>query len=407
MTGLAVALVVVGALLAVNLLTAVAVRVTGARRARRDAEVESQLRTAVAELSIGSRDNLPPPGSRHERRLLERAMLEAAAELSGDAHERLAEQFGALGLAEAARRDLRSRRAMRRVEAAEALGEMRVRESTGALVAGLEDRDPLVRFACAGALTRIGAEGVLLPIIVALASDRHGATTGEVVETLLDYGRPAIAELLGLLATERDPERRRVIAVALGELRAVDAVPELVKCLHEDDDELAARAAHALGKIGDPRSAADLAALVTGARSWIVRAAACGACGQMAAPEAPPALASALADESWHVRNAAATALVGLEDRGLAAASARLDRLDDDGVLHLWSALEVTGRSGATIARAAGGNRAADRLVRSALAAGARARLEELAASGGGPGGYARDLLGASSDVPAPAGGPR
>jgi HEAT repeat protein len=407
MTGLAVALVVVGALLTVNLLTAVAVRVTGARRARRDADVEPRVRAAVAELSIGTRDSLPPPGSRHERRLLERAMLESAAELSGDAHDRLAEQFAALGLADAARRDLRSRRAMRRVEAAEALGEMRVRDSAEALLAGLEDRDPLVRFACAGALTRIGAEDVLLPIITALTSDRHGATTGEVVETLLDYGRPAIAELLGLLAEEGDPEQRRVIAIALGELRAVDAVPELVRLLHDGDDELAARAAHALGKIGDPRSAADLAALVTGARSWIVRTAACGACGQMAAPEAPPALARALGDESWHVRNAAATALVSLEDRGLAAACARLGQLDDRAVLHLWSALEIAGHTGMTIARAAGGDRDADRLVRAALTAGARARLEELAESGGRPGCYARELLGASSDVPAPAGGPR
>jgi HEAT repeat protein len=405
MTGLAVALVVVGALLAVNLMTAVAVRVTGTWRGRRDEEAESRLRAAVTELSIGTRDSLPPPRSRHERVLLERTMLEAAAELSGDAHERLAEQFDALGLAAAARRDLRSRRVMRRVQAAEALGEMRVRESTDALLAGLEDRDRLVRFACAGALTRIGAEGVLGPIIAALTSGRDGATTGEVVETLLDYGRPAIAELLGLLAEVPEPERRRVIAIALGELRAVEAVPELVHCLHDGDEELAARAAHALGKIGDPRSAVDLAALVTGARSWIVRAAACSACGQMAAPEAPPALARALADESWHVRNAAATALVSLEDRGLAAASARLDELDDDAVLHLWSALEVAARSGATITSAADGNRDADRLVRAALAAGARARLEELAESHGHPGAYARELLGATTGVPAPAGG--
>jgi HEAT repeat protein len=407
MTGLAVALVVVGALLLVNLLAAVAVRVTGGRRARRDAEAGPRLREAVAELSIGTRDTLPEPRSRHERRLLERAMLETAAEISGDAHERLAAEFGALGLAAAARHDLRSRRTMRRVEAAEALGEMRVPESTGELLAGLEDRDSLVRFACARALTRIGAEDALGPIIAALTSDRHGATTGEVVETLLDYGRPAIAELLRLLAEEHDPEVQRVIVIALGELRAVDAVPQLVRLLRDDDDELSARSAHALGKIGDPRSAGDLAALVTGAPSWIVRTAACGACGQIAAAEAPPALATALGDESWHVRNAAAVALVSLEDRGVAAACSLLDELDDDAVLHLWSALEVAARSGETIARAAGGNRDADRLVRAALSAGARARLEELAESSGRPAEYARELLGTSAAVPAPAGGRR
>jgi HEAT repeat protein len=197
-----------------------------------------------------------------------------------------------------------------------------------------------------------------------------------------------------------------VIVIALGELRAIDAVPQLVRLLHDDDDELAARTAHALGKIGDPRSAGDLAALVTGASSWIVRTAACGACGQMAAAEAPPALASALGDESWHVRNAAAVALVSLEDRGVAAACSLLDELDQGAVLHLWSALEVAGRSGETIARAAGGNRDADRLVRAALSAGARARLEELAESSGHPAVYARELLGTSAAVPAPAGGP-
>jgi HEAT repeat protein len=407
MSALAVALVVVGALLIVNILTAVGVRATGAWRNRREAQLEPALHAAVAELSIEARDELPRPRSSEERRLLERAILDAATEVSGAAHERLAAEFAALGFARDAIRDLRSRRTMRRVHAAEALGEMRVREGADALLAGLEDREPLVRFACAGALTRIGAEGALRPIIAALTSDRHGTTTGEVVETLLDYGRPAIVELVGLLESEPDPELRRVMAIALGELRALDAVPELIRCLHGDDDELAARAAHALGKIGDPRSAGDLAALVTGARAWIVRTAACGACGEMAAPEAPPALAQALGDENWHVRNAAATALVRLEDPGLAAVCARLDGLGDVAVLHLWSALEVTGRSAPAIGRAAVGHRDSDRLVRAALAAGARARLEEVADIAGPAGDYARELLDATSPVREPAGGGR
>jgi HEAT repeat protein len=393
MSGLAVAFTAVGCLLLLNLLTAVGVRAAGNRRARRARRLEPEIRRAVSDFSMELREDLPQPRSRHERRLLEEALLETATEVSGTAHERLAESFVALGFADRAVADLRSRFAMRRVHAAEALGQMRVREAAGALRAGLRDRDPLVRFACANALTRVGAHGVLRPIIAALTSDRHGSTTGEVVETLLDYGRPAAAELIELLAAERDPEVSLVMVVALGELRSVDAVPELVRCLRDPDPELAARAAHALGKVGDPRSAAELAAQATGAEAWEVRAAACGACGHVAAPETPRALALALDDPSWHVRSAAARALVRLEDRGLAAVRVRLAALGRTGLLQLWGAFELADRSAAAIEAAAAGDRDADALVRATLAAGARARLEEVAERDDAAGRYARELL--------------
>ena len=74
-------------------------------------------------------------------------------------------------------------------------------------------------------------------------------------EVLLDSGPDSVNELRTLLGDPRHPQRRRLIVVVLGELRAFDAVPELTAALRDRDDELCARACHALGKIGDPESA--------------------------------------------------------------------------------------------------------------------------------------------------------
>ena len=127
-------------------------------------------------------------------------------------------------------------------------------------------------------------------------------------EVLLDSGPDSVNELRTLLGDPRHPQRRRLIVVVLGELRAFEAVPELTAALRDADDELCARACHALGKIGDPESAEPLAAVaMDGARPWFVRTAAAGACGQIGDPRTAGTLVEALDSEEWYPRNAAAT----------------------------------------------------------------------------------------------------
>jgi HEAT repeat protein len=393
---LSIALVSVGGLVLLNLAAAVLTRVLLSYRRVREssARMRMRMREGVAMFAVEATDDLPRALTTFERGLLRETMLETAHELAGGAFDRLAARFAEAGFIAEAERALRSRVLLRRVRAAEIIGELGGSDSLPALRKGLQDREPLVRFACAHAVTRIGAEGLLGEVLVALAEDEGHFSQGALAEVLLDSGPDAVTELRTLLGEPRHPRRRRLIVVVLGELRAFDAVPELTAALHHADDELCARACHALGKIGDPDSAEPLAAVaMDGARPWFVRTAAAGACGQIGDPSTAGALVDALDSEEWYPRNAAATALVRLGDAGLAAVCSRVAALEPESIAHYWGLLDAAGRTGEVIDRAARGERRVRRFVAAAAHAGATARLEELAGADTETGRYAAMVL--------------
>ncbi len=403
---LTVSLLVIAILVLLNLGTATVARVLLTYRRLREtqARMRMRMREGVATFAVEITDELPRALTTFERRLLRETMLETAHELSGSAFDRLAASFAERGFIGEAERSLRSRFLLHRVRGAEIIGELGGLESVPALRKGLRDREPLVRFACAHALTRVGAEGLLDEIIGALAEGDDMFGQGAMAEVLLDSGPNAVAELRTLLGDPRHPPRRRLIVVVLGELRAFDAVPELTAALSDRDDELCARACHALGKIGDPDSALRLAAVAMhGGRPWFVRTAAAGACGQIGDPRTAGTLVEALDSEEWYPRNAAAAALVRLEDAGVAAVCSRVSSLEPESVAHYWGLLDAAGRTEEIIARAARGERRVRRFVSAAARAGATARLEELAQLGGETGRYAAMVLG----PPVPAARPR
>jgi HEAT repeat protein len=65
-------------------------------------------------------------------------------------------------------------------------------------------------------------------------------------------GRQAIGPLLQLIQPENEVFYRKHATYFLGELRAASAVPDLLKMLNDEDEDLREYAATALGKIGDP-----------------------------------------------------------------------------------------------------------------------------------------------------------
>jgi HEAT repeats len=396
MSPLTIALIGVGGLVLLNLATAVTMRLLLAYRRLRERSVRTRMRMreGVAAFAVEVTDDLPRAFTTFERRLLRETLLETAHELSGAARDRLAASFAERGFIAEAERSLHSRRVLHRVRGAETIGELGGLESVPALRKRLRDRDPLVRFACAHALTRVGAEGLLDEVLAALSEGETVFSQGALAEVLLDSGPDSVSELRTLLGDPRHPPRRRLIVVVLGELRAFDAVPELVAALGDPDVELCARACHALGKIGDPESAAPLAAVaMDGSRPWFVRTAAAGACGQIGDPRTADTLVDVLDSEEWYPRNAAATSLVQLGDAGLAAVCSRVDSLEPESVAHYWGMLDAAGGTEATIDRAAGGERRVRRFVTAAARAGATARLEELAARDTPAGRYAIGVL--------------
>ena len=403
---LTIALLGIGCLVLLNLAAAVTVRMLLTfRRVRASAaRRRMRMREGVAAFAVEITDELPRALTSFERRLLRETLLETAHELSGSAFDRLVAIFAERGFIAEAERTLRSPFLLHRVRAAEIIGELGGLDSVPALRKGLRDREPLVRFACAHALTRVGAEGLLDEILGALAHGDDMFGQGAMAEVLLDSGPDSVTELRALLGDPRHPQRRRLIVVVLGELRAFDAVPELTAALRDPDDELCARACHALGKIGDPDSAEPLAAVaMDGARPWFVRTAAAGACGQIGDPSTAGTLVEALDSEEWYPRNAAATALVRLEDAGVAAVCSRVASLEPESVAHYWGLLDAAGRTAAIIERAARGERRVRRFVTAAARAGATARLEELAGQDGAIGRYAALVLGPPAPAPEPA----
>lgn len=395
---LAIALTCVGVIVAINLAIAAFTRVLLSYRTERASTVRAQhqMRERVAAFAVEAADELPSPRTGFARRLLRETMLEIAHELSGAARDRLARQFAELGFIADAEHALGSRFLLQRVRAAEIIGELGSPASVPALRRGLRDREPLVRFAAAHALTRLGREGQLAEVLTALAEydGEEVYNRGALAEILLESGPDAVDELRALLADPRHPRRRRLIVVVLGELRAFEAVGELTAALRDPDDELCARACHALGKIGAPEAATPLADVaMDGGRPWFVRTAAAGACGLIGDPRCADLLVDALDSEEWYPRNAAATALVRLEDAGMAAVCSRVDALEPESVTHYWGLLDAAGRTEAAIVRAARGERRVRRLVSAAARAGATARLEELAGRGDETGRYATLVL--------------
>jgi hypothetical protein len=405
---LTIALIAVAALVLLNLVTAVTVRVLQGYRRLRESSTRTRMRMreGVATFAVEVTDELPRALTTFERRLLRETVLETAHELTGSALERLVASFSERGFIAEAERSLRSHLLLHRVRGAEIIGELGGLESVPALRKGLRDREPLVRFACAHALTRVGAEGLLDEVLAALSEGETVFSQGALAEVLLDSGPDSVAELRTLLGDPRHPRRRRLIVVVLGELRAFDAVPELVAALQDPDDEMCARACHALGKIGDPESAEALAAVaMDGGRPWFVRTAAAGACGEIGDPRTADVLVDVLDSEEWYPRNAAAAALVRLGDAGLAAVCDRVYSLEPESVAHYWGMLDAAGRTEDTIVRAAGGERRVRRFVTAAARAGATARLEELSARKSEVGRYAAIVLEpapVAPDAPAP-----
>jgi len=314
-----------------------------------------------------------------------------ASELRGDASDRLTRLFDDYDLADAAYRDLDSRSSVRRIQAADALGAMRIRSAVPQLREHLRREDSPARVACARALAEIGDVAALPEVLEALGE--ADAPPGDIADVLLRFGTPGTPYLRTVLEDSPDPAPRRLAAVTLGEIGAAAAIPELAAALHSTDDELVASAVRSLGKIGDVRTIDSLVELLRADKAWFVQVAAARAIAALDVPGAAHALVELLEAEEWDVRNAAAEALAKMGEAGFRAVLRDLDPLSDRAVAHYAGVLDMLDELGPVIVRAAGGDREAGRFVERILAAGVRARLEEAATGSDTVGWVARRIL--------------
>jgi HEAT repeat protein len=352
-------------------------RAYGALRRRRYLRYHGEINELLAAYVAGASEYAPPwPRGRFQERVMRRELVRLAPLLKGEPRALVARLFAGYGLVDSTVHDLRGRDGLDRIRAAEELGAMGAKEGMPELVEGLAHHDGLFRLACARALAELGAVETL-PVIAASLSE-SGADPGEFAEIALGFGPAAEPFLRDQLVRAPAIETRRLAAATLGELRAHEALPDLLGALVDQDDELVARAARALGRIGDTVATEPLVELLQGPRAlWFVRVAAASALGGLDDPAAGPALTRALAAENWDLRNAAARALLALDEAGLRAVVERLDELPDAGVAHYAGVLDVAWKLDAVIERGLDGDEGLERFARRARAAGVTARWDE------------------------------
>jgi HEAT repeat protein/predicted Ser/Thr protein kinase len=136
---------------------------------------------------------------------------------------------------------------------------------------------------------------------------RNPADRKKAAAALLELGAEGIAEWRTLLRDE-DSEVRWRAAEALGDLRAREAVGDLVRALRDPDGVVARRAAEALADLGAGEAASEGVALLESPDA-AVRRRASRLLGKLKARESAPAIVRLLESEDSGVRESAAATL--------------------------------------------------------------------------------------------------
>ena len=246
--------------------------------------------------------------------VLEGILLDHLQRVRGIEHKRLAQAMEQLGLVDTYLETLESRRWWRRAGAAEKLGLSENTRSIQALSLALDDETSEVRLRAATALGQLGGSASVRKLVRALDEPNHWSTI-RVADILIRMGHKAIDDLIEAFP-ELSLQAQLAVLDIVGRVRPVAAAPWLIKQLASETPDVRARAAHALGSIGDPNLASHLLAALEDPE-WPVRAMAAKALGQMRVAQAIRQLSHALRDSQWWVRHNAALALRAIGPRGL------------------------------------------------------------------------------------------
>jgi HEAT repeat protein len=326
------------------------------------------------------------PSTWRDLRALEHLLEERRAALAADAPPEavraLYESYDRLGIVDRYVRKLDHARGWaERAFAARFLGEIGSARAVLPLVRVLrntreEDRD--VRMAAGRALGRIRDPRAIAPLIEALDAPESWLPA-RVAEVLLEFGDAAFQPLVELLGGRGSAGVARAWAAQiLGDLGNGKAVPVLLGCLGDLDDQVRARAAAALGKLADRRAVPELIRVMLGDPVPYVRIQVVRALGQLGDPRAMHYLIDALKDGEWWVRIRVVEALEQLGEQAVEPLFLALEDSDT----------EVRARAAMTLERLG----VLDRLVEKLAEVDAGAREKLLAA---GQAGVVEILIGA------------
>ena len=262
---------------------------------------------------------------RAERVVLEEILLDHAQRVRGSEHEKLSRALEELGAIDGLLRRLNSRRWWQRAEAAERLGLSGSRRACEHLIPRMRDPVPEVRMRAAKALGSLGGTSPVRELVHALNEPNRWSTI-RLADILTAMGRSVVDELISYFDSLKLPGKLAALDI-LARIRPLHVVPWLEARLADAEADVRARACHALGCVGDPRTTPLLVRALEDP-SWPVRAMAAKALGRIGRAEAVEPLTRALRDPEWWVRSNAARALRGLGPRGAEALERTLDSDD-------------------------------------------------------------------------------
>lgn len=263
--------------------------------------------------------------ARKDRRVYEEIVLDHVQRVRGVERERLARTLDELGFVDRWRHGLRSKGWWQRAAAAEKLGLARASRATEALIAAMKDPMEEVRLRAAKALGSIGGKGAAEPLVRALAEPNRWSAI-RIADILTDLGREVAGELIDRYPTLNRHGRLAALDI-LARVHTIDSSSFLHGRLEDEDRDVRARAAHALGAIGDPAAAPALIARLEDAE-WPVRAMAAKALGRIRHAPSIPALRKAMRDREWWVRANAAEAVRAMGEAGIEALEEMLGDVD-------------------------------------------------------------------------------
>lgn len=164
-------------------------------------------------------------------------------------------------------------------------------------------------------------------VLASLAGDRTGVEArvgarfvppAETERKVVRQVVPAVSrQMARQLQDSEDPRQRRRAAVGLARARTTDAVPALVQALADEDSGVRQRAAQGLGRHGGSVAVAPLSRALLEDSEPRVRRMAASSLGRITDERAWLALLEAQSDSDASVRDAARSALVSLERRGI------------------------------------------------------------------------------------------
>jgi len=304
-------------------------------------------RELVAELASGERAALD--GELHRPEVLQdlgalEAALEEQARRTTGRPPWLLDAYDRLGLIDKyVERLSNARRWRERALAAELLGRVGNAKAVPALldtVRATRTEDADVRDIALRALARIADPRAIAPLTEALESSEPWLAP-HIADILTRHGGAAVDPLVAVLG-RRTPSRARAWAAnVLGELRAASALPELLRGLDDADDEVRAKSATALGRLGDRSAVATLLDHLLSDSAPFVRARIASALGRFGDVDVTDRLVHALGDPAWWVR---VRSVEALERIGPSAEQPLLTALDSGD-------REIRGRAAVTLER--------------------------------------------------------